>query len=231
MWCDHVKHQQQITYSTITCTWQLCIYIYIYISVLDIKVLCWLPERKLFGCPRYNFSCPDNPNGRDSTRPARAIFCQWRIELYRKKTGVDVFVWCKAVKQETAAFVTDASPNRKQFPWDKICDSWVLGFLILPVFVGLGKIFPKWIAQERNFQQSEWNCVLRPINKCEIFYFSAVCHTLKPILSLVCWPDPCLSDNIRVVPFSHPVLCLTEHARLLSFSWSQCWLVYGEKLW
>ena len=103
-------------------------YIYIYqCSTLRFCAGCPLGNQpKLFGCPRYNFSCPDNPNGRDSARPARAIFCQWRIELYQKKTGVDVFLWCEAVKQETAAFVADTSPNRKQFPWDKIHGSMEL---------------------------------------------------------------------------------------------------------
>ena len=35
-------------------------------------------------------------------------------------------LFCEAVKQETAAFDTDASPNRKQFPRKKICSSMKL---------------------------------------------------------------------------------------------------------
>ena len=71
------------------------------------------------------------------------------------------------MKQETTAFVTDASPNRKQFPWDEICGSMELdtgnyltqlvsvGFDDFAGLPGSGKIFTKRIAQERNFQQSE----------------------------------------------------------------------------
>ena len=33
-------------------------------------------------------------------------------------------LFCEAVKQETAAFVADASPNRKQFPQLKSTAQW-----------------------------------------------------------------------------------------------------------
>ena len=61
----------------------------------------------------------------------------------------------EAVKQETAAFVADASPNRKQFPWDNICGSMELdtgnyltqlasvGYPDFACLPGSGKIFTK----------------------------------------------------------------------------------------
>ena len=63
--------------------------------------------------------------------------------------------FAEAVKQEMAAFIADASPNRKQFPWDKICGSMELdtgSYLTQLMSVGFhyfaglpksGKIFTK----------------------------------------------------------------------------------------
>ena len=47
---------------------------------------------------------------------------------------------------------------------------------------GLGNFLQNELLKSAISSSLSKNCVLRPINKCEIFYFSTVCHTAKPIL-------------------------------------------------
>ena len=90
---------------------------------------------KCFGCPRYNFSCPDIIQTAEIPQNRHMLlFANEELNCTGKKNGdshffvpinfVSRIVRCKAVKQETAAFVTDASPNRKQFPRDKSAAQW-----------------------------------------------------------------------------------------------------------
>ena len=104
--------------------------------------------------------------------------------------------------------------------------------MILPAFLGPGKFVQNELLTWEQFP-AVWVKLCFETNKqmWNILLFSCLPHTKACTFilrtSLVCWPDPGLTDNrhICMVPFSHPVLCLTEHARLLSFCWSQCWLV------
>ena len=80
--------------------------------------------------------------------------------------------------------------------------------------LGPGKCLQNELLKNAISSSLSKNCVLRSIKKCEIFYFSAVCHTLKPILLFF---ELHLSvDQIDFVLFLHLVPCLTEHARLLA---------------
>ena len=63
------------------------------------------------------------------------VFANEESNCIGKKLGLVFFCankfhfmhcFAEAVKQETTAFVADASPNRKQFPWDEICGSMEL---------------------------------------------------------------------------------------------------------
>ena len=63
------------------------------------------------------------------------FFANEESNCIRKKLGLAFFCankfhfthcFVEAVKQETTAFVADTSPNRKQFPWHKICGSMEL---------------------------------------------------------------------------------------------------------
>ena len=85
---------------------------------------------------------------------------------------------------------------------------------------GLGKFLQNELLKSTISSNLSKTCVLRPINKCKIFYFSAVCHALKPIL--LSFELHSSVDQIDFAPQSHthcPIFAfsLTEHARLLSF--------------
>ena len=74
--------------------------------------------------------------------------------------------------------------------------------------LGLGKFLQNELLKSTISSNLSKTCVLRPINKCKIFYFSAVCHALKPILlsfelhsSLT--RLTLLHNHTHIVPFSH----------------------------
>ena len=88
--------------------------------------------------------------------------------------------------------------------------------------------------QSRMLHLHVWN------SECRVSWFCRSSWVQENVYKMNCsraqfpavWVKLCFESNrqMRNILLFSCFLCLTKHARLLSFCWSQHWLVYGEKL-
>ena len=81
--------------------------------VLDIKVLGWLPEPKCFGCPWYNFSCPDIMQTAEIPLDRHMlVFAYEESNCIGKKLGLAFFVPINFVSRIVLRKLSNKKPQR-----------------------------------------------------------------------------------------------------------------------